>query len=100
MNDDSDQRDEALGFTVSSVWRQERVSCPHPDVLRAWSAGSLDAGATEFLDFHLKESGCPYCAAAIDEMRERDEEALRPRAEDLRDRLLRSTMAAVRSQRR
>jgi hypothetical protein len=100
MSQDPSDRDEALGFTVSSVWRQERVSCPHPDVLRAWMTGSLEAGATEFLDFHLKESRCPYCAAAVEEMGERDAVAARPRVEDLRERLLRSTIAAIRAQRR
>ena len=29
--------DEALAFTVATVWREERVSCPHPDLVHACS---------------------------------------------------------------
>ena len=37
-------------FTVASVWREERVSCPHPDILQAYDAGALPGGAAEFLE--------------------------------------------------
>ena len=37
--------DEILAFTVASVWREERVSCPHPDILQAFESGALEPGA-------------------------------------------------------
>ena len=61
--------DELLAFTVGTVWREERVSCPHPDVLRAYDTRSLDEGAMEFLAFHLHESQCPYCNAVLEDLR-------------------------------
>ena len=32
MADAPKDRDDLLTFTVSTVWREERVSCPHPKV--------------------------------------------------------------------
>jgi hypothetical protein len=88
--------DEALIFTVSTVWREERVSCPHEDILRAYGTGALEAGAMEFVSFHLQESQCPYCSAVLSDQQISDGEAAQTGLEDLRDRLLRSTAAAIR----
>ena len=95
MADAPKDRDDLLTFTVSTVWREERVSCPHPDILRAYETKSLDPGAMEFLDFHLNECVCPYCNAILDDLRLRDDEASQHRLGDLKDRLLRSTAAAL-----
>lgn len=88
--------DESLAFTVASVWRAERVSCPHADVLKAWLGGSLPAEAAEFVAFHLDEAACPYCGAVVAELRARDEDAAEVRLEDVRHRLLRSTVTFLR----
>ena len=88
--------EEELAFTVATVWREHRVSCPHPDVLRAYQARSLEQGAMEFLEFHLTESQCPYCNAVLEDFEARDEDAARERLVDVRDRLMRSTAAALR----
>ena len=88
--------DDALSFTVSTVWREERVSCPHPDVLRAYQTASLPEGAMLFLRFHLEESQCPYCSAVLEDLRVADERSAQPAMEDLRERLLRSTAVALR----
>lgn len=88
--------DANLAFTVASVWRRERISCPHQHLLQSWLQGGLTGGAQEFLNFHLQESQCPYCNAVVDELRARDDQAKQPVLEDLRDRLLRSTAAALR----
>lgn len=85
-----------LAFTVATVWREERVSCPHPDILKAFLAGSLDAGARGFLAFHLQESQCPYCNAAIADLEAGERDAGGEELEGLRERLLRSTVAALR----
>ena len=90
------EQDDLLAFTVSSVWREERVSCPHPDNLRAYEAGALEAGAMAFLRFHLEECQCPYCNAVLEDMRARDAAAPGTQLKDLRDHLLRSTRAALR----
>ncbi len=88
--------DEALFFTVATVWREERVSCPHQDILRAYGTGALEPGAMDFVRFHLQESQCPYCSAVVEDQQLSDGEAAKTGLDDLRDRLLRSTVAALR----
>lgn len=92
--------DPALALTVAAVWRQARASCPHADLLASWLHGGVDGGARRFLDFHLGESACPACNAIVDELRARERAAPRPQEDAVRDRCLRSTLAAVRSARR
>jgi hypothetical protein len=99
MTDFDPQADEALAFTVASVWREFRVSCPHPDVLRAARLGGLPEDASEFVRFHLEESSCPFCCAVVQEFDALDEDAARPDAADLdsaKERVLRSTMTFLR----
>ncbi|MBX3462507.1 MAG: hypothetical protein KF830_05010 [Planctomycetes bacterium] len=85
-----------LEFTVAAVWRQERISCPHPHVLQSWLQKGLPAGASDFVEFHLRDSACPYCNAVVEDLQARDDRARSPVIEDMRDRLLRSTVAALR----
>ena len=92
----TDKADELLAFTVATVWRDQRVSCPHADILRAFDVGSLESGAMDFVRFHLDESQCPYCNATLADLRVGDEEAAEPVLGDLKDRLMRSTRAALR----
>ena len=92
--------DAALAFTVASVWREERISCPHPDLIASYMAEALDGGAAEFLEFHLRESQCPWCNAVVADLRAQEERAREPQLDDLRDRILRSTVSALRSIRR
>jgi len=87
--------DDQLSFTVATVWREERVSCPHADILKAWLAGSLDPDAAAFVEFHLDESQCPYCNAVLEDLRLSEKEVHDSGFEDLRDRLMRSTVAAL-----
>jgi hypothetical protein len=91
--------DPKLAFTVATVWRDARISCPHPHLLQSWLQGGLSGGALEFLDFHLKDSKCPYCNAVVDDLKARESQARSPVLEDMRDRLLRSTVAALRKTR-
>jgi len=88
--------DARLTFTVATVWRSERISCPHPHVLQSWLQGGLEGGAAEFVEFHLEDSECPYCNATVDDLKARDDEAKLPVLADMKDRLLRSTSAALR----
>jgi len=91
--------DPKLAFTVATVWRDARISCPHPHLLQSWLQGGLSGGALEFLDFHLQDSKCPYCNAVVDDLKARENQARSPVLEDMRDRLLRSTVAALRKTR-
>ncbi len=50
----------------------------------------------DFVRFHLQESQCPYCRAVVEDQQLSDGEAAQTGLDDLRDRLLRSTVAALR----
>lgn len=91
-----DERDEQLAFTVASVWRQERVSCPHPDIMRAYLSGALAEQASEFVTFHLQESKCPFCNAVAEDLKAIEKDVGSEQLEGLRDRLMRSTVAELR----
>lgn len=95
----ADDLDAELAFTVAAIWRQERISCPHPHVLQSWLQGGLPAGAGEFVEFHLRDSSCPYCHAIVEDLKAQDASAQSPVLEDLQQRLLRSTVAAMRQTR-
>lgn len=93
--------DPQLALTVAAVWRQARASCPHPDLLASWLHGGVAGGAARFLAFHVEESRCPACNAVVDDLRARDGgEAVDAGEAAARDRLLRSTLTAVRQARR
>lgn len=95
----ADDLDPELLFTVASVWREARISCPHPDWLQSFLQDGLDEGAMEFVRFHLGDSACPYCNAVVADLRARDDAAKETPLVDLRDRLLRSTATALRARR-
>jgi len=88
--------EEAMAFTVATVWREERVSCPHPDILQGFASGALEGGAMEFLTFHLEESQCPYCNSVLEDLRSRQQDAEESRMSGIKDRLMRSTVTALR----
>ena len=92
----SEDVDPKLAFTVATVWREERISCPHPHILQSFLQGGMPGGAGEFVAFHLEESKCPYCNAIVEDLQARDGQAKTAVPEDLRDRLLRSTVAELR----
>ena len=96
MTMENREPDEVLDLTVSTVWREERVSCPHPQILHAYRNGALPAGATEYLAFHTQESACPYCNAVLEDLAAADKDAAEHRMEGLRERLLRSTVTEIR----
>ena len=89
--------EDGLEFTVATTWREERVSCPHPDILRAWASGALAAEPAEFIEFHLRESGCPYCNAILEDQRELEDASQARTLAGMQERLLRSTISALRS---
>jgi len=55
--------------TVGGIWRRERVSCPTRDQLGGYLLGAGDPELLEYIDFHLKVIGCPYCQANLDDLK-------------------------------
>jgi hypothetical protein len=55
--------------TVGAIWRRERVSCLSREQLGGYLLGAGDAELLDYIDFHLKTIGCPYCQANLDDLR-------------------------------
>ena len=88
LRDESD----GLTFTIASLWMQERVSCPHENILLAHLKGSLDEEESAYVAFHLETVECPTCQARSAEL----EDVLAARTprelEPAMERTLRSTI--------
>ena len=61
--------------TVGAIWRRERISCLKRDQLAGYLLGAGDPEMTEYIDFHLKVIGCPYCQANLDDLRKTNKAA-------------------------
>ncbi len=55
--------------TVGAIWRRERVSCPTRDQLGGYVLGAGDPELLDYIEFHLKTIGCPYCQANLDDLK-------------------------------
>jgi hypothetical protein len=64
----AEPRDQVFEQTVATIWREERVSCPHDDLLRAFLEGGLEENAADYLRFHLEEVKCPWCTVKVQEL--------------------------------
>ena len=48
---------EIRNLSISMAWKQERISCPHRDILAAYHHGSLPAEQDSYLRFHIERIG-------------------------------------------
>lgn len=55
--------------TVGAIWRRERVSCLSRDQLGSYVLGAGDPELLDYIEFHLKTIGCPYCQANLDDLK-------------------------------
>jgi RNA polymerase sigma factor (sigma-70 family) len=61
-----------LDFSIEQAWRDARVSCPARHWLARSLTGALEAGPAEYLRFHIGEMNCPWCAANLEDLRQRE----------------------------
>ena len=98
---DAVKRDvEALEISISLVWEEERISCPHRDVLRAYAGGSLPKKAADYIKFHVKDVGCPFCLANLEDLETLDASDQGRYLRSVRDRVMSSTRAFLEKKRR
>jgi RNA polymerase sigma-70 factor (ECF subfamily) len=64
--EDGDER--LFDVDVRTIWREKRVSCPARHWIARLVAGTLDADAKLFIQFHLDELKCPWCTANRDDL--------------------------------
>lgn len=84
---------ETQNLSISLVWRQERISCPHRDLLQAHHYGSLSEAESDFIRFHVERVGCAYCAANLDDIAAGEAPLQSGPMKDAKEELLRSTAA-------
>ena len=62
-------REEVLSLQIplSELWFREHVSCPPLAILSQFRAKKLKKLASEYVEFHLEELGCPYCQARLEQ---------------------------------
>jgi hypothetical protein len=58
---DRDRGDHSVG----AIWRRERISCPTRTVLGTYLLQALDDDAQDYIEFHVKTIGCPFCQANL-----------------------------------
>jgi hypothetical protein len=76
--------------SIGAVWRRQRLSCPTREQLGSFLLQVLDGEQQEYVDFHLKTIGCPFCQANLADLQARQQEAP-PAAEERRRRFFESS---------
>src|SRR5437763_17143357 len=54
--------------SLGAVWRRERLTCPSREQLGSYLLQVLDDGQFEYIEFHLKTIGCPFCSANLQDL--------------------------------
>jgi hypothetical protein len=62
------QETEGLSISVGALWIREGITCPHDDILLAFTNGGLDAEESDFIRFHLETVECPRCMSRSEEL--------------------------------
>jgi len=50
------------------VWEAHRFSCPKRSTIGAFLLGTLSDDWRDYVAFHLKQLGCRFCVANLDDM--------------------------------
>src|SRR4051794_11859529 len=87
-----DRGDHSLG----AVWRRERLTCPTRETLGSFLLQVLDEGEQDYLDFHLKTVGCPYCLANLADLEAQQHETV-PQARERRRRFFQTSAGFLQS---
>ncbi len=87
-----------LEQSLSLLWKRERISCPHRDLLSGYLHRSLPPEPSDYVRFHLEVVGCEFCQANLEDIRE-GEDKEEPALKKVRDDVLQSTTAFLKKRR-
>ncbi|QDV53219.1 hypothetical protein [Gimesia fumaroli] len=62
------QRNEGV-HSVGEIWRRNRLSCPSRSQLGGYLLETLSPDYLKFVEFHLNQTGCRYCAANLEDLK-------------------------------
>src|SRR6516164_706139 len=60
--------------SIGAIWRRQRLTCPTREQLGSYLLQALEADLQEYLEFHLKTIGCPFCQANLADLTALQEE--------------------------
>lgn len=64
----SRQRDQGA-HSVGEIWRRNRLSCPSRSQLGGYLLETLTPEFQSYVEFHLSQTGCRYCAANLEDLK-------------------------------
>ncbi|RJP36718.1 MAG: sigma-70 family RNA polymerase sigma factor [Phycisphaerales bacterium] len=66
--------EERAEVTVSSVWREQRLTCLKRSTLGSYLLGLLEDPWKSYTQFHLDVVGCPMCVANLEDLQREEED--------------------------
>ena len=78
---------------LTRVWEELRPSCPKRSTVGGYLLGTLEPDWHDYVDFHLNELGCRFCAANREDLERQSED---PDSNRLRDRIMQSSVGFLR----
>ena len=76
--------------SLGAVWRRERLTCPTREQLGSYLLQVLDDGQQDYIAFHLRVIGCPFCTANLADLQALQQEPA-PQAKARRRRFFQSS---------
>ncbi len=76
--------------SIGAIWRRQRLSCPTREELGSFLLQVLDRDLQEYIAFHLKTVGCPFCQANLTDLQSLQQEPA-PKAHERRRRYFESS---------
>ncbi|MFK7778362.1 MAG: hypothetical protein QM501_09590 [Gimesia sp.] len=62
------QRDQGA-HSVGEIWRRNHLSCPSRSQLGGYLLETLVPDFQSYIEFHLNQTGCRYCAANLEDLK-------------------------------
>jgi len=76
--------------SIGAIWRRQRLSCPTREELGSYLLQVLDRDMQEYIAFHLKTVGCPFCQANLTDLQSLQQEPA-PKTQERRRRYFESS---------
>jgi hypothetical protein len=76
--------------SLGAIWRRQRLSCPSREELGSYVLQALDRDLQDYIAFHLKVVGCPFCHANLTDLQTLQQEPA-PKAQERRRRFFESS---------
>jgi len=76
--------------SLGGIWQRERLSCPTREQLGSYLLRAIDDELLDYMEFHLRTVGCPFCQANLADLQTLQQEPT-PRAQTRRKRFFDSS---------